>query len=136
MSRDDQILSLLKDIDKKTEDIDGKATKRHEWYKQTIKEHEETVAKSLKELATEINKLKIVVAEENSETDKRMSINEQKFESFKTEFRREIAITRYGVGIATLFIILVVSVLVSWYAKQPPQDINPLAISKSITKLR
>jgi hypothetical protein len=129
VSRDDQILSLLKGIDRR-------ATERHSWYSQTIKEHKEAVATSLKELANEITKLNVIVAEKNSETDKRLAVNELKFESFKTEIKREIAITRYGLGITTLFIVLVVSVLVSWYAKQPPQDVNPLAISKSITKLR
>ena len=93
MSRDDQILSLLKGID-------SKATERHDWYSRIITEHKEEVAKSLEELAKDINKLKVIVAEKNSEIDKRMAIAEQKFESFKTETRRETVITRYGVGIA------------------------------------
>ena len=129
MNRDDQILSLL-------ESLDSKATERHAWYKHTIKEHEEAVAKSLKELAKEINKLKIVVAEKNSETDKRMAIAEQKFESFKAETRRETVITRWVIVAASTFTISVCMQLVSWYAKQPPQDVNPVNLVKEITKLR
>lgn len=129
MSRDDQVLSLL-------EGIDRKATERHDWYRQTIQEHEETVAKSLKDLAKEINKLEVLFAKETSETDKLMAVSDLKFKSFKAETRRETVITRWGVATGSLFIILIVSVLVSWYAKQPPQDINPLSISKDITRLR
>jgi hypothetical protein len=118
VSRDDQLLSLLKGIDRK-------ATERHGWYRE-----------ELVECKTKIEKFIAIADRKLSEMDKRISVNEEIFKSRISEIRREIAITRYGVGIATMFIILVVSVLVSWYAKQPPQDVNPLTLSKEITKLR
>ncbi len=116
--KDDQILSLLTSIDKK-------ATERHDWYRE-----------ELVECKTKIEKFIAIADKKLSEMDKRISVNEEIFKSRILRLEREINITRMGIGFAALFIIGVCMQLVSWYAKQPPQDVNPVTLSKDITRLR
>ena len=125
MNRDDQILSLLKDINSKTKYIEGNATKRDAWYRDKLEACEKSIAK-----------LHSVLSEEVSAIDKRIEVDETLFKSFKAETRRETVITRWGVAAASVFTIGVCAQLVSWYAKQPPQDVNPVAIAREITKSR
>ena len=136
MSQNNDILALLKDVLDKASSIEKNATDRHTYYSKNVEEHKKTTAS----LAKDITELKAFIKDKTAEIDKRISINELTFKNFKSEIKKEINITRWAGVVLGSFLLLCMGIQVSWYAKQPPQDVNPLAISrdvsKNITKLR
>jgi len=139
MTQNNEILALLKAVLERTSSIEESATQRHTYYSKSVEDHKKTIISLVKD----VNELKSIIKATTAEIDKRISINELTFENYKSEneltiknlkseIKKDMANTRLYGAVGGFIMLLLMGILVSWYAKQPPQDINPLAVVKQL----